>query len=87
MSHTLVTGVRDLQGRAIEILPIAVRQALMQADEILRLHGMQFELLCEDCRRSSDNPNVWTVIAQHGSDGSVNELVCRCTRRRFQAAF
>jgi hypothetical protein len=87
MSHAVVTGVRDLAGRALVTLPLAVRQALMQADEVLRLHGMQFELICEACHERSDNPNAWTVVATHGADGSLEELVCRCTRRRFQAPF
>lgn len=86
-SAAVLTGLRDVSGRQLATLPIAVRQALMAADEVLRLHGMQFELLCEDCRRRSDDPNSWTVHAEHGADGSVAELVCRCTRRRFLAAF
>ena len=89
MSSAILTGLRDAQGRAIETLPLAVRQALMAADSILRLHGMQFELLCEDCaRRFPNDPNAQTVIAHNGaSDGSVDELVCHCTRRNFRAPF
>lgn len=87
MSTAVLTGLRDAQGRAIASLPLAVRQALMQADEVLRLHGMQFELICESCHQHVDDPNAWTIHAEHGADGSVNELICRCTRRNFRAAF
>lgn len=87
MSTAVLTGLRDVSGRHLVTLPIAVRQALMAADEVLRLHGMQFELICEACSRRSDDPNAWTVHAEHGADGSVSELLCRCTRRRFLSAF
>lgn len=87
MSTAVLTGLRDVAGRQLVTLPLAVRQALMQADEVLRLHGMQFEVICEACSRRSDDPNGWTVHAEHGADGSVNELICRCTRRRFLSAF
>jgi hypothetical protein len=84
----VMSGLRDAQGRAIETLPVAVRQALMAADTILRLHGMQFELLCADCYRRARGPNDATVIAKHSEgDGSVSELVCNCKRRNFRAAF
>jgi hypothetical protein len=85
----LITSLRDAQGRPIVSLPIAVRQALMAADELLRLHGMQFEIVCETCSgRWPGDPNRWTVIAEHGdSDGSLNGLVCACTRRKFVALF
>lgn len=86
MSTAVLTGLRDVSGRQLVTLPIAVRQALMACDEVLRLHGMQFELVCEACSRRSDDPNSWTVHAEHGADGSLNELVCRCARRGFQAA-
>jgi hypothetical protein len=84
MSHIL-TGVRDLSGRALVSLPPVVRQALMSMDEVLRAHGMQFEILCETCRAlAPDDPNGWTVHAEHGNgDGSLKELVCQCSRRRF----
>jgi hypothetical protein len=86
---TVLTGIRDVSGRNLVTLEPVVRQALMSMDELLRAHGMQFELLCETCKAlSPDNPNGWTVHAEHGNgDGSLKELVCRCTRRRFQAAF
>lgn len=91
MSQTaaVLTGLRDPKGRAIVTLPIAVRQALMEADTILRLHGMQFELLCETCyRRAQGDPNAATVVPEHQTgDGSVSELVCGCSRRRFGLAF
>jgi len=82
---SVVTTLRDAQGRAIVSLPIAVRQALMQADDILRLHGIQFELICEACHeRYAMDPNAWTVVATHGGDdGALNGLVCRCSRRQF----
>jgi hypothetical protein len=85
----VMTGIRDAQGRTVATLPIAVRQALMVADDLLRLHDMQFELLCEACsRRHPDEPNRWTVTARHaGDDGALAELVCNCTRRKFVAAF
>lgn len=85
----IVTTLRDAQGRAIVTLPMAVRQALMQADEILRLHGIQFELICESCHeRHPYDPNRWTINAQHGDgDGALNGLLCGCTRRKFIAAF
>jgi hypothetical protein len=85
----LVTTLRDAQGRAIVSLPIAVRQALMACDELLRLHDMQFEIICEDCnRRHPTDPNRWTVTARHDEGaGAVNELICECKRRKFVAAF
>jgi hypothetical protein len=88
MSHVL-TGLRDVAGRQLVTLEPVVRQALMSMDEVLRAQGMQFELICETCRAlDPDNPNGWTVHAEHGNgDGSLKELVCRCTRRRFQAPF
>lgn len=83
---TVLTGLRDAQGRIIETLPFAVRQALMQADTILRLHGLQFELLCESCHARHGGPNDAGVQAEHSNaDGSVSDLVCNCTRRRFLA--
>jgi hypothetical protein len=87
MSHSIITDIRDVAGRRQALLPPVVRQALMSMDEVLRAHGIQFELLCETCRAMApDNPNGWTVHAEHGNgDGSLKELVCRCTRRRFQA--
>lgn len=87
MSSALITGLRDPKGRSITTLPWAVRNALMAADEALRAHGMQFEILCETCRAMDpESPNGWTVLASHGNgDGSVSELTCRCTRRRFVA--
>lgn len=83
----VVTTLRDAQGRAIVSLPIAVRQALMAADDLLRLHGMQFEIICEACNeRHPYDPNRWTVTARHGgADGSLDELVCGCSRRKFVA--
>lgn len=83
----VMTGIVDARGRTIKTLPIAVRQALMAADSVLRLHGMQFELLCEDCWKRDGGPEKATVAAIHGPDGSLSEMVCRCTRRRFQAPF
>ena len=85
----IVTTLRDPYGRAIVTLPIAVRQALMAADELLRLHGMQFEIVCERCaERAPDDPNKWTVTAEHGGgDDSLSGLNCRCARRKFVAAF
>ena len=87
MSLALLTDVRDLSGRRVTTLPTVVRQALMTMDEVMRAQGMQFELICETCRAMApDNPNGWTVHAEHGNgDGSLKELVCRCTRRRFLA--
>jgi hypothetical protein len=89
MSHAVLTNVRDVSGRQLKTLDPVVRQALMRMDEVLRANGIQFELICETCRAlSPDNPNAWTVHAEHGNgDGSLKELVCRCTRRQFQAAF
>lgn len=82
----IISGLRDAQGRAIVTLPFAVRQALMQADTILRLHGMQFELLCEACHARHGGPEGAGVLAEHSnSDGSVSDLVCNCSRRRFLA--
>ena len=85
----VITTLRDAEGRAIESLPIAVRHALLQLDDLLRLHGMQFEIVCEHCaERHPDDPNRWTVTARHGgADGSVDELICPCKRRKFVAAF
>jgi hypothetical protein len=87
MSLAVHTGLRDISGRQMATLPLAVRQALMQADEVLRLHGLQFEVICEACSQRSNDPNAWTAHAEHGADGSVNALVCRCTRRQFLSAF
>jgi hypothetical protein len=89
MSHAVLTNVRDVSGRQLKTLEPVVRQALMRMDEVLRANGIQFELICETCRAlSPDNPNAWTVHAEHGNgDGSLKELVCRCTRRRFQLDF
>lgn len=87
MSTAILTDLRDLSGRRVASLPPVVRQALMSMDEVLRAHGMQFELICETCRAMDPyNPNGWTVHAEHGNgDGSLKELVCRCSRRRFAA--
>lgn len=86
---SVVTTLRDAQGRAIVAVPIMVRHALMAADEALRLHGMQFEIICEHCHdRHPMDPNRWTVTAQHGDgDGGLTGLVCGCTRRKFVSAF
>jgi hypothetical protein len=84
MPVALHTTIRDIHGRASVTLPVAVRQALMAADEVLRLHGMQFELHCEDCNRAG---RTATVAATHGADDSLDGLVCACTRRRFLSAF
>ena len=85
----VITTLRDADGRAIVTLPIAVRAALMTCDDLLRAHGMQFEIICETCHamRPTD-PNRWTVSAEHGGDdGSLVGLKCECTRRKFVAAF
>ena len=85
----IVTTLRDAEGRAIVTLPISVRAALMAADDLLRLHAMQFEIICESCNeRYPMDPNRWTVIATHGGDdGALDGLICGCTRRKFVAAF
>jgi hypothetical protein len=61
----------------------------MAADDLLRLHGMQFEIVCERCNeREPGDPNRWTVTATHGGDdGALDGLVCQCSRRKFVAAF
>lgn len=80
----IISGIRDAQGRLVETLPIAVRKALLEADTILRLHGMQFELLCEDCHRRYGGPDGANVAAEHDTaDRSLSALVCACKRRRF----
>ena len=81
----LLTTLRDAQDRAIVVLPVDVRQVLLAADTTLRLHGLQFELVCEACHRRGGAGRA-TVGAEHGADGSLAELVCGCTRRRFGAA-
>jgi hypothetical protein len=84
MSHAIISGLRDPQGRAVVTLPLQVRQALMACDEALRAHGMQFEILCETCQAMTDDPNQSTVLSENrNSDGSLSGLVCRCTRRGF----
>ena len=86
MSTAILSGLRDAEDRAIVSLPLDVRQTLMLADTVLRLHGMQFRLICEACYRRSGGTRG-TVEAEHGADGSLSECVCACTRRRFGAAF
>ena len=85
----VITTLRDPDGRTIASLPLAVRQALMVCDDLLRAHGMQFEIICETCHALRPlDPNRWTVRAEHGADdGSLNGLICDCTRRKFVAAF
>ena len=85
MSLAVITSLRDAQDRAIATLPLSLREALMRVDGELRLHGMQFTIICDACYQR--NPRVSAVIATHGADDSLSELVCACTRRRFLAAF
>ncbi len=86
MSFAVHSGLRDASGRQVISLPLDVRKALLQADTALRAHGMQFELLCVQCHGMGGGPNGATVRTEHGkADGSVDALVCNCTRRNFLA--